>query len=349
MKKSIIIIIVIIIIAIVSSYLIWKNHVNSASYALKQIELSIEEKNSLKFERYVNVDAFCEQTIDASLQQVITENFSKNQSGLEALGGALGLSLVEKIKPTLISLLRSSIIESVEKGNFNDLYNKKDDSKNISLGIIENILEVSPENLLEVEELNVEGDVGYFTLKFDNPILDTNLFLRLKMEKMNGNWKLNGFYNIQSYMLKLTELKNEKLAVINEEIRNRIDSLIEFDEIKTRSARYNYSTYVELKLKVTNRSEADTIDLLKVYPDYYGEVDESKYFFYGDIPPKSSKTDKIEFRYNEYIDLHTGFRYGDLKPTIEDLYVTSYDGHFSIIKEYKTWDEYKRSLPSEPE
>lgn len=349
MKKSIIIIIVIIIIAIVSSYLIWKNHVNSASYALKQIELSIEEKNSLKFERYVNVDAFCEQTIDASLQQVITENFSKNQSGLETLGGALGLSLVEKIKPTLISLLRSSIIESVEKGNFNDLYNKKDDSKNISLGIIENILEVSPENLLEVEELNVEGDVGYFTLKFDNPILDTNLFLRLKMEKVNDNWKLNGFYNIQSYMLKLTELKNEKLAVINEEIRNRIDSLIEFDEIKTRSARYNYSTYVELKLKVTNRSEADTIDLLKVYPDYYGEVDESKYFFYGDIPPKSSKTDKIEFRYNEYIDLHTGFRYGDLKPTIEDLYVTSYDGHFSIIKEYKTWDEYKRSLPSEPE
>ena len=219
MKKGVLITSVTIIIIFLVAFFIWRNYKNSAEYAIKQIKSSIVERNSLKFERYVNLDAICEQTIDASLQQIILDNFSESQTGFEALGSAIGLGLIEKLKPTLVSLLRSSIVESVESGDFNELYNKKDLTNNVSLKVIEDVFEISPNNIDKFEELRIEGNIGYFELRFKIPVLDTTLPIRFKMEKVNDNWILNGFYNIDKYLADLKHLKEMKLASVNYMIR----------------------------------------------------------------------------------------------------------------------------------
>ena len=96
---------------------------SSPEQAFVDARAAIESRNRLAFEAVVDVNAVCEQCIDALLEQLGSANLeSSSGSGFEALGSMLGMQLAEAYRPNLVSRCQSEVATAVENGELLSLH-----------------------------------------------------------------------------------------------------------------------------------------------------------------------------------------------------------------------------------
>lgn len=346
MKKILILLVLGIIVIGFTVLIIWKNYQHSAKYSLHMIEKSVMEKNTLKFEQYVDVNAISEQVIEGVVSQLTYENLTEDESGLEFLGYALGMKLVENLKPSLISLLRSSFIESIETGKFDNLFDKADPEKqNVSLEGVGRVISIDPVEFLGVDGLRTERNVGTFGLKFFNENLDTTVIIKFRMIKQNKRWIVNSFDNLDKYLRDLKKLKEDRLLEVNNEIKKQMYSLIELGKISRRTEFLGwYSEYIHLNLPFKNISNYTITGLIIELVDIKcSDLGDRILTSFKDINPFETGIADKTFRYNEYIGCHTSLRYNKLVPLI--MYIKYIDGNDQkVLMSYESWDDYIASL-----
>jgi len=282
-KKLIIIVVPVIILIVL--LISWNYYRHSPQYSIKQIKESINKRQRVKFEQYVDVENLSKQAVDAFINQTMIQSLHEND-GWGILGSALGNKLFESMKPTIISLLKTSIEESVENGNFQKLFTKSDSNKNISLDKMQNVFSINP-NSFSGYNLETYNGFGILSLNFPSEIFDTILVIKLKFEDIGDYWKITGFDNLNKYLATIQSLENNNLndkIVIN---RNKLDSLISFEQ------------------------KADIKEMLnKQFPKSSSELDEyfnlEKNYRYESTIKRLKDIRKAEFAYKNVYEKFTG-------------------------------------------
>jgi len=339
MKKYLFIITAIIVIAAV--YFIWDNHKKSPEYTIKQISQSISEKQRLKFEQYVDVDNICKEIVDGFINQTMMETIGNSEDGWVALGSALGNKLIDNIKPSFKSLLKSSVVESIQNGSFDELFEKSDMELELYLSEIKNVFEINPNDISNYK-YEVNNDFGILSLENRSDILDTALNISFKFEKKEDYWRITGFDNLESYLRTLGELKEDKLWDINHEIRKTLEEIIETKEYT--ASKREYGSY-EVNLPVKNIGK-DSINLLYINLRWIDDDEIITLIHAGEEKIAPNETVILTRNVSKYLhdemfynSLENGFLEKEL--ILCEIFI---NGKYKSYREYEDWDEYKRGL-----
>ncbi|MGD9930373.1 MAG: hypothetical protein AB7U05_10170 [Mangrovibacterium sp.] len=336
--KRLIIIIVPIITAVLVS---WNFYLHSPQYSIKQIKKSVHKKQRIKFEQYVDIENLSKQAVEAFINQTMLEAWQENEDGWGLLGSALGNRLFESMKPTIVSLLRTSIEESVENGNFQKLFTKTDANKNISLDKMQNIFSINP-NSFSGYNIETYKDFGILSLNFPSEIFDTTLVINLKIKDIGSYWKVISFDNLEKYLTTLEMLKGNILNEKNAINRMKLDSLVSFGDVNVKYWGDGYfDEYIKIYINVTNNS-SDTLNYLTIKLKSSKEDISYDFYLYTSILyPKETKTiSSRTINYNMFISWHEDLKkYGKYcTPYIESVMISGKSGKY--LKQYSNWDDY---------
>lgn len=315
----------------------WFYYARSPEYAFRQIEDSVRNSNRLKFEQYIDIAAMSDQLVDAAIGNTLLNAMQENDSGFGALGASLGAGIVERLKAPYSALLRSRILEAVEDGTFEKILTPDPDSE-VDLSLLSNSTSFDPSGFEGLTELQQEGDVALFGIRFRNSLLDTTLIMNFRMEWNGNKWQITGFDSIDRYMQNVSLLQRIKLLVVNMEIESRLEGMVKIGKPKRDVSTYSYTTYVTVKTPVTNLTD-DTLTDIRLYFEGIPETQEIDNASYLPRPstllPGKTRNMTFIIEYNQFIGWHKYSRYGDLYPRV---LLVSTEGE--TIRPYASWNSY---------
>lgn len=227
------------------------------SYALGQIEAAVEDGNRLRFQQYVDLDRFLPTAVDQlTSQSVVDQVTDEDASGLGALGSALGGALADRLKPALVQILRSKILDGVESGRLDRIFAQADSADAAESGV--DIAEIgaragaTPQSFAGIGRITKEEDVALVELRFRQAHLDTALALQLRMEREDRRWRIVEPEDLGSYLRTVESLKAARLAELNaEQGAETLRHIRIGTPVRSAERLYTLTTY-EIGVPVTN-------------------------------------------------------------------------------------------------
>ena len=211
-KKLIALVVAVVLIACgVGGYMYYKR---TPAYSLQLIQDSVKEHNWEKFSRHVDTKSLA----DSAFDDIIEISLAEDQT-MDAQTKALAANFAKLLKPTLTSLIESSVKEYVETGEFKDLDDKKDGSKKSKRK-----KENPAENLLKetnAEKLKFTGikstekdDTGaVVAMGLHDESLNADYELKIRMIQLeDGTWKMNKIENLKDFYNATQEAEKNKKA-----------------------------------------------------------------------------------------------------------------------------------------
>ena len=197
MKKKLIALAVVVALIIcgIGGYLYYKR---TPAYSMQLIQESIKEHNWEKFSRHVDTKSLS----DAAFDDII--DITMEESGnLDEQTKALAAGFIKLIKPTLTSLIESSVKEYVETGEF-----KKDDNKDKKApqkkgNPADNLLQDTKADKLKftgIKSTETEGTTAIATLVLRDESLNADYELKIRMLQLeDGTWKISKIDNLKEF------------------------------------------------------------------------------------------------------------------------------------------------------
>jgi hypothetical protein len=230
----------------------WTSHVGSPEYSLRHVQKAVEAKNRLRFESVVDLDRVLHSAVDQMLAQATAQSMSEGE-GLEALGAALGSSLVAQMKPALIQALRSSILGAVDQGDLAAAWSQRDSSSAVNPAAMADGIGVAPAQFAGVNRTVREGDIALVGLRFRQDLLDTTLVLNLRMERAGKRWRIVAVENLDVYMRDLERLREAHLVTESDKERARLAEVLSFGPYQATTRSFFSISSVTVTQEVTNR------------------------------------------------------------------------------------------------
>lgn len=256
LKRPLIVSIALAIVLGAGGFFAWSRYTGSPEYALKQIGASIEERNRLRFQTYVDLDRLLPALVDQLVGQAMLESLGSDEAdGFQALGAALVSAFGEQIKPALTQALRSAILRAVDQGSLDSLYAATDTANGIDLTEIGTGTGVRAERFRGLAAIQREGDVALAGFRFFHPHLDTTLVLQVRMERVGDRWMVVAPENLGSYLQEVQKLRREHLDRLNAEVSDRVARILELGPYERERERFGRLTVARITQRVTNRSE----------------------------------------------------------------------------------------------
>lgn len=312
---------------------------NSPEYALSQIRDAVQERNALKFERYVALEPFSEALVDDVFSFTLQSTLEESSGGLEALGSAIGANLLDQLKPTAASLVQSSIRESIETGKADSIFESASAKQgDVQLSKLLQSAAVDPSGFKGLGDIQREDDVAIVGLRFRNAPLDTTVTFKVKLETRDGRWTVTQPYDLPRLLRAVDDRQERLIADANEKIRSRLRGMVDLGDVDVtyRQPCLYCDERLVVDVPITNASQ-DTFDLVQVALTWLGEpLDEEARVGARDIPPGETSRGRKEIDYNQFIDWHSTLRRGNVDARTEFVMINFGE----MISEIDDWDGY---------
>lgn len=197
MKKKLIALAVVVVLIVcgIGGYLYYKR---TPAYSMQLIQESVKEHNWEKFSRHVDTKSLS----DAAFDDII--DITMEESGnIDEQTKALAAGFIKLIKPTLTSLIESSVKEYVETGEFkkDDNVDKKSSQKKENPA--DNLLQDTNADKLKftgIKSTETEGSTAIATLGLRDESLNADYELKLRMIQLeDGTWKISKIDNLKEF------------------------------------------------------------------------------------------------------------------------------------------------------
>ncbi len=211
-KKVIALVVAVVLIACgIGGYMYYKR---TPAYSLQLIQDSVKEHNWEQFSRHVDTKSMADSAFDDIIELSLAEDKT-----MDAQTKALAANFAKLLKPTLTSLIESSVKEYVETGEFKDLDDNQDNSKKAKrskTNPAENILkETNAEKLKFTGVKSTEKDaVGtVVAMGLHDESLNADYELKIRMIQLeDGTWKMNKIENLKDFYNATQEAEKNKKA-----------------------------------------------------------------------------------------------------------------------------------------
>jgi type VI secretion system protein VasI len=311
----------------------------SPTYAVNQIANAVETRNRLRFQNFVDLDRFAEAFVD----QVFLDAFADaTESAPKALGSALGVSIASNLKPVLVRLLHSRILEAVENGSFAEVYSVSQDSA-ADLSPIAARTAATVDSFQGLTAVTREGGLALIGLRFQPDGLEDEFVLRLRMEKEEGRWRIVAPEDLDSYIRKLGRARVDKLETENRKQQSLLDSYVTAGKLQRNVKRIATLVLVKIELTVENRSrEPVWMHYGRLYPpESSGAEYEFLYPEADKLEPGESTVLRASPMGSKNIKLDPAYLSGDLDAFSYDIAIAvQKDGAPLLLKRYRSWGEY---------
>ena len=180
-------IIFLILVASIFGYNYW---INTPQYSLLQIQKSVENKDRVLFEKYVDSDQIIEEIVEDISKIFIEQMGAENNSEYSFFNPQiLAAGLISLFKPT---------IENVIEDGFNDFWEDTieniEDSNEGSLEVINTL------NSFEMSYLKQEGKVARLGLERKDPETGEIIEIEFKLNKIENYWKITQIANLEELL-----------------------------------------------------------------------------------------------------------------------------------------------------
>ena len=211
-KKVIALVVAVVLIACgIGGYMYYKR---TPAYSLQLIQDSVKEHNWEQFSRHVDTKSMADSAFDDIIELSLAEDKT-----MDAQTKALAANFAKLLKPTLTSLIESSVKEYVETGEFKDLDDNQDNSKKAKrskTNPAENILkETNAEKLKFTGVKSTEKDDAgtVVAMGLHDESLNADYELKIRMIQLeDGTWKMNKIENLKDFYNATQEAEKNKKA-----------------------------------------------------------------------------------------------------------------------------------------
>lgn len=318
----------------------------SPQYALAQIRSAVERHDRLRFERYVDVDHFSTVLVDQLAGHVAAESLrrtSGNPNGLGALGSALGVGLLERMKPAIVEAVRSGIREGVQNGSLAGAFSRRGTEGAVDLQRLGSQMGAGKDTFLGIAGIRQDGGTALVDLRVRPLLLDTVLTVSLRMEKQGGTWRVTAPDNLNTYLATLSRLQEARLAAVNAAARHRLDQLVAFGPVQVKVHESGwFAASLGLHVTASNRGREPIQTLTLTFGDA-GSTSELEQMTVvmmpGDeIAPGASRELEGNADYNPFSDFHKHLRYGTVRAAdVSAFYLAT---PADTVQLWSGWDEY---------
>lgn len=229
-------------------------YTTTPTYSILQIRKAIQEHDVALFEKHVDTDTLFTRLIDDVVAQQITKESASGSSSAGALGTAIGASMVQMIKPALVSGMKSSTQQFVETGSWTknkgsaassaQLRGLGEDTSSVS-GIASSI-GVKVDQLKEYR-VNAQGKVAYVTIPYFSEDLEQTLEMKFSLRDQGGYWQLVQFNNAAELFDKVRLDRQRRVDEANKLLSLELHSAVH----AVGAEKSNTSDHWEINKKVT--------------------------------------------------------------------------------------------------
>ncbi len=199
-------------------------YTTTPTYSVLQIRNAVQDHDVALFEKHVDVDTLFNRLIDDVMAQALSQAANEDDSGWSTLGSALGAGIMQMMKPTLVSGLKSSTLRYVETGELVKGGQgvaasaapavASDAAKKASL---EGMASSFGLEQLQPQDYRVEkqGKVAIVTIPYRNEHLDLPLEMKFTLRDQGGYWQLVQFNNAAEIMSAIEQEQQRRLTEAN--------------------------------------------------------------------------------------------------------------------------------------
>ncbi|SDN81394.1 DUF2939 domain-containing protein [Pseudomonas jinjuensis] len=228
-------------------------YTTTPSYSVLQIRESVESHDVALFEKHVDVDTLFNRLIDDVMAQQLAKSAGGEKDAWGKLGSAIGAGMVQMIKPTLVSGLKSSTLQYIETG---DLSKQGSPTAGPTLpagGATEKASLHGMAANFGMEEGQVldyqieqRGKVAMVTVPYRNEELDLPLQMQFTLRDQGGYWQLVQFNNAAELISTIEQEQQRRLVAANSRIEAELGSRVQF----VGSEKHNEADKWEINKKV---------------------------------------------------------------------------------------------------
>lgn len=260
-KKYFLIGLVVLIIAACAGYWYW---LQTPQYSLKMVRTAISNHDLTLFQKHVDVDSLVSRAIDQIIDSKMNDPNEVQDEGMNNIAKGLILTL----KPQLVSAAKEEIKSFVEKGTggnntASEQTSSNKNGKNQSISAKKALGSAGTESaeFQGISYVNKDGKLALVGLKVFYSKLNYTGILELKMRELDGYWQIAEVNNLGSFLQKIEEVENTKIAEVNKPIVEAMNNAARIDKI---SATWinggTYSRYINFPTQVTFLSEKSIIE-----------------------------------------------------------------------------------------
>ncbi len=182
---------------------------SSPQHSVDRLVEAIKQRNILTVRKYTDINLIISGLVDDLLDKTVADYQPK--SDLEAVGKAIGIGMLDTLKPSIIASGKESVVNLIEKGVFEPKTTRKE-SQAISLAETWSRTEGIFKNYRGIEYTRKEGSSAFVGLKLYHHQYDESFTLELEMVDMDGYWKAVKLVNFLELHNRLIELQKAKAA-----------------------------------------------------------------------------------------------------------------------------------------
>lgn len=250
-KYTILGIVVVLLIAIVGGYMYYKR---TPTYTFNLIKESMEKHDYDTFSKHVDsqnlISAAYDDILDAALDDPDMDESVKGFAG----------GFIKLMKPGIVAELNDELMQYVKTG---ETKAKSSDSKkeNDSEKAGDNIKEQTNIDKLTFKRVGDSRDEDGFRITgivFEDKQLGKEFTLEVKMKQLDdGTWQVLKIANLKQYIQEEEKARKEKLAEINQPIRDEIDKEVEVGPVNATILNKGsvWNEFVNIKANLTLNSD----------------------------------------------------------------------------------------------
>lgn len=323
---------------------------SSPSYAIRQLVTAVREHDAATAREYLDIRATSKQVVDEVMERTVSKALiDSDDGGFAALGAALGMSMIERMKPVMVASLQKSIEELMARKPETTVAQAGStlgQDSQTAVGLLSRV-RVKARTFVGIGETRRDGDSAAVDLRIAHDDLDTTLTVTASLRKRNGKWRIVGIDDVGGYMDRLEAVEGVRLAAINEPIRQRLRSLIRVGNLNVEYEKIGYfSEYLTLRVPIRNESRDTVLALMLALdgPKVDGRTGQSVVWDPDDgpIPPGRTVAARSFVSYNEFMNGHNDLRFrpNAFKPRIE-LVVIKRGQAADTVHEFESWSDYR--------
>ncbi|HYR09873.1 MAG TPA: DUF2939 domain-containing protein [Longimicrobium sp.] len=329
----------------------WTYYRGTPQYSLKQAANAVREHDREAFQKYVAVDSVVAGTVDELVARGMEEarKEAEGQEGFAALGAELAGTLVQGLKPMLVSELRDGILKGVEKGDLRQAFAEKEgeDGPGSALaggGGVDGV------EFAGLEIVSREGNTVRADLRLHRPDLDESFPLRLRMARRDGYWQVVAVENVIKFGQDVEAVENRKLAEVNRPVLQELAGHVRLEGLRGshETDSWGFEERVRFRARVTNvgreplrdlRVEAgEGDDRIVLAPEAGGTVQ----------PGQTVEVTSTRLRYSSSNPIHAAARGKQDQPLDAPLRLAGAKVGDRTLQTYTEWAQYRdRDKPRE--
>lgn len=241
-------------------------YTTTPTYSVLQIRSSVQNHDVALFEKHVDVDTLFNRLIDDVMAQQLAKASGDDDSEWGKLGSALGAGMVQMIKPTLVSGLKSSALRYVETGELKKPEAKPSSSSETAQATAEKASLGGMASKFGLEkgqnfdyQIERRGKVAIVTIPFRNEELDLPLAMQFTLRDEGGYWQLVQFNNAAELISTIEQEQQRRLAEANNKIMAELISKIQFVDSKKLNESDQWGIEKKVYIQVTFEAISDKV------------------------------------------------------------------------------------------